>query len=561
MNKLLKLVTFFLIIPLSLSATERSFSISSDFSECDSKYNETSVMTEYANFKYDDVTEELYVDVAFSSTSGTPANGFQFGINSDSSIYNNTYRLPYFYVDGYNAVNNTPKVSAFIFNRELHSNLNECNNTRPSYVTDPAVNINKSESILSNGSFITLASVVTTVAGGKTTNTFSLILDMSLISAFDPRGPNDGDNSNVDSADEPYAQKILGNNKQNLWYWNRWNGFEFSDEITFDFVPSVISNSSYTSKLDSLTIDSCSFCRVEREDTNDSPTCTITQQLNEVFPGEEATYKFQVSDTENDSQYVVFGGVNTNDTVTNPVDSSTLLDGTIATLDWTPTIADQGKEFTITANFVQDYGTVNASSNTCTTTVTVNDARGIPVCEQIDISSDRTLALNKINKISSQLISLNKQSLKMAKRLKIKEPNDYSSSITSITGATFGYIFELPEVFTTCSLNPDNVCDTDDYFGHYQRHQNEIKTLYCDKKVSSGCNFINNIGVKLLREWKKRKIKTLMKKLKITKAEAKPIAVKAFINKRNKLRKLAKSSISNVNGFYTNPGNLNYTCP
>lgn len=577
MTLLLRLVTFFLIIPLSLSATERSFNISSDFSECDSKYNEANVITEYANFKYDDVKQELYVDVSFSSTSGTPANFFQFGINSEKSLNNNAYRLPYFYVDAYNK-SAIPKVSAFIFNRDLQGKdkkeeaLAQCNNKYPSYDTEQVYGGNKTEAILvnttnnnGNPSYVLNANFATSTIANKTINTFNLILDMSQISAFDPMGPNNGSGTTTED-EENFRQSIWnGNNFQSTWYSNRWKDFDFKDKISIDFVPSLISTLPLyaENQLTELEISDCSFCRIREQNTNQTPTCTIEEQQTSPKHNIEAVYKFIVDDAEdeNDRYYVEFSGLDDN-IETTPTDSLTLLapeDQNIATLKWTPTFYDQGKTFEITARFIQDYGTINAVSNTCKATVTVNTEI---TCQEISITESRNQILSNNNKVRGILTKLNKQNLKLAKRLKSKNPTNYHTDIESISNETYNYIFELPQIFNVCTANPNKSITPDDYFDNYLNHQNKFKNLYCDTKVTNGCSgYINNVGVKLLREYKKRKIKVLIKTKNISKKEAKIKANRFVTRKKKLLRKLIKANRDSVDIYFTTPGNHNYTLP
>ena len=574
-----------LLFPLVSFANETSFYISKDFAECDGKYYENSLVTEYADFKYDKDKNELHINASFSNEGGQIANGFHFGINSEPTLQRNDYKLPYFYVDAskVNLINDvatgTPKISVFTFNRMYQdlnntspyipnnynllsqSELMQCNNKYPSYNTQANFNINgniidfnKTEFIPPTTIPVLLASVEQFKNNGILYRNFTIILDLKAL-------------NNTFSPNSLYQKIYFGGSNYasaNPQANNKWKGFDFDSNngnITLDFVPVNITSSTYSgNQLTDLQTSSCSICRLQQEKTNTTPKCIVKESVSEMFVNEEKTFTFELSDPDSDSFYVEFAGISNFTSV--PVQNQ-LFTSRTATLTWTPKKEDANKKFEITARFIQNYGKINAVSNTCSVTVSVSEEKGLPVCTEVDISKNKNSILNSTKKLKKLLTRINNKNKKLQKSLRVKKDKrtDHIDNINLFTELSLGYISDLPETFKICTKNFFN-CTASDFFDNYREFEIRIKGLYCDGRTKGGCPSLSFSGLGLLKELRKNTTRVLISQGKSS-FEAKTEARNEFTKYRNRSKRLAKNSLDKISTIEVSQTNRNqhFSCP
>lgn len=553
MKRILLNISLFILLFLSLTtvAEERNFSISSNFSECNlAAYNNNSIVTEYADFKYNDQNKELLIEAAFSDAGGILANGFHFGLNSETQasaeglLTYNSFKLAYFYVDAYGiASGQAPKVNAFIFNR-IYQAPSLCNNSPGSWNTNASTD-QLTEPILpgtsgygGNPSWVKFAEVTLSSSGGKTIRAFTIIIDATAIQNFVP------------NSSDPYLQKV--ENSSHSGYRNCITNVGISShpcpgyndpsrlldfgnpdvdkQINIDFVPSLISSSSYTEgQLTNLAISTCSFCRAEHKPVNISPVCTsVTQNVQDAYAGEELVIDFNFSDPDTfDTHTAIFNGAPTGANLS-PSSGQSLPAGSItktARLVWTPSDANTGV-YSVSASLVQNYGYNQSASNpaTCTANVEVLPNRG-PVCQEYDRTSIINAVKEKTILLRDLLITADKQILRIRKKAGLKPGQSIKETINTVYAEANDNISATPNVLNYCSER-NSGCHQQDFFDEYNFYNLALLKLYCDGKVVTACNFTENLGLKLFRKWKNAKVKFLINVRGFSKSQARRTAKK-----------------------------------
>lgn len=531
MIKLIRLVILFLIC-FNLSADVKNFRISENFSECNhGTLNQASIVTEYADFAYNEVAKQLTIDVKFSESGGTLANGFHFGVNSEVtpsnnalSLSSNAYKLAYFYVDAskinFNSTPNAiPRLNAFIFNRE-HQAVASCNNSPGSWDTN-AIADQLTEPILpgtskpgSNPNWVVSAAVSQINEGGVLKRIFTIIIDAEQIQNFtvNPTGAY-LQNTDIPCGNDPntggfgYQCPSRNLTTRLLDFTN-----DTTEVISMDFVPSVISSSTYSAggQLTNFALSGCAFCRLANQTTNTSPICSGVTGSVEVRAEEPIQINFTFSDPDaGDDHVVTYVGAPAGSGLS-PLNNATINagDSKSAFFSWTPAEANVDQNITINANFAQDYG--NQDYATCSHTFTVLPSVA-PQCEVNNLSNN----LNEIKSRHAELVELlqkaDKQVSRFAKRAGVKVPRSRSAKIVNLDAAALDYINNVPAAFNVCTENFDE-CQQDDYFDDYVRYNLELKKLYCDGKEITSCNFIDNVGKKLFNKFKRVFAKFLINK-------------------------------------------------
>ncbi len=517
-----------------VQAEELSFSISQNFSACNSQYNALNVKTNYAEFKYNSINKELNIEVEFTNQGGaTLANGFHFGLNSETSLILNKYKLAYFYVDASRLTsNNQPRISAYIYNRETQAN-SSCNNLPGSWQTNPGAGLNRTEPILlsntpnTNPEWVLFAESSEANSGGVQTRKFSIIIDTTPIQAFVPNNTTDYQQEMAISCKniDPVKEQACFNQYNNIT-----QIFDFGQlssvakRLTLDFVPSVINNSTYNSanEITAFSLSACSLCRVEKKFANTAPSCAgITGLAEKLAVGEpvQANINFLdpdlydqhrvqfLSALKPSMQFVTTSSSNSSET--SPIANN----GIIPTghkksvkLNWTPTTEDIGS-YSIPVRFQQIYG-VNGSLTSideCTLNFEVIQGINSPVCETTDLTSNVSLIKNQLTQLKSLLLSKNRNNQKYLSSSKQQQRQDVSAKINTYSSTIENYIADIPLQFTTCSSGFSE-CQTFSVEDQLLRSRKDIPLLYCDGQKILGCNFIDNVGLKLFKKLKKNQI-------------------------------------------------------
>lgn len=522
--KVLKALVLLLLLSAEAGALEKSYFISKNLANCDKTYNNggSGTVTESVDFIYDEIEGTLRIAAVFSNEGGaTLANGFQFVLTSESSTSFNHYKLPYFYVDGSNL--NNVKVRAYTSNRynEFTRNKKEgtavitesqfmaqCNNSPGSWDTDGSA-YNLTEVIFpptagqNNPEWVLAAAASDTTISGKTSRTFSIILDTAKIASFVPNSsiyqyvcsyygcfPKQGD------------PVIPGYNLDQSY-------FDFDNNITLDFIPVVASSVSYggDALISAYNVSKCSFCRTTLKPTNYAPECqsvTVTPSTVQLGESVDISFKFRDQDTElSDSFKISYAGVPTGATYTRG-NNSTFTPGAqefTAEIEYKPTASDVGRNFTITPALIQLYGKDNTAAvigNKCIAKFNVIGDVSAPVCETKSQASIMTSLSDNQSKLLKKIQAAQNALLTLKAELKMKAPN-LSSKIVQINSEARAIFNSIPEEFNVCTANYGS-CDQSDYFPYYKTYMDTFLQLYCqESEAVAYCSGLNNFGGKILK--------------------------------------------------------------
>ncbi len=569
-------LTTLMLFATFAQAEELGFYIDPNFTACNtSKYNQFNVKTNFAEFKYDTITKLLNVEVEFTDQGGTSlANGFQFGLNSESDLITNNYKLAYFYVDGTNLKSGiAPTITAYIYNREAQPE-SSCNNSPGSWQTDPGIGLNKTEPILlsstsnTNPDWVSFAEMSDSTLSGVTKRKFTIILDTTQIQAFIP--------NNTPEYQQEMAVSCKTSSRGCLNYNKLTRIFDFGREVsvekwlTLDFVPSVISNSTYGTDnlISAFSLSSCSLCRAERRVPNTSPTCTgVTGIASQIGVGEsvEASVHFSDDDTNDQHRVQFLSSLKPSmQFVSKPNNNPIINDGIIptgenqsVTLNWTPTEADVGS-YSIPVRFQQIYGQNGSSTEVTDCTLNFEVLSSAPICQSNDITGILNQIKTNISSLKSFLLAKNSYNQSYLTTARQKKRQDFSTKINNYSQVVQNQINSLPNPFITCSSGY-SACQQIDTYNQLHEAGENIKMTYCDGQKISDCNFIDNIGLKLINRIRRNQI--LIGRANGTLTPAKlAIINKKFNNYQKKAADLSFNAYDGVSQLLANKYVLHFIC-
>lgn len=477
LKKLASLLFSFLIATTAI-AEEYNLHIS-DLNDCTNSFGGNLVVSDaknldvnvnYVDLKYDDVTNELTIEVSTDNTglSGKVANSFYFGLNGGGMPQKGEIAFVYFDASTPSA----PKATVYGYNGyagfqrdingdlvkeadELTDRFDICNNTKilenndienggswyhgyPVLTGDIEKDSPFHGSLLQQGDpesegellpELIMASDSSSVKTATSTPStpdensyiYKLVLDTTYINLHDSSVINFlKANHPLPSSINDYRGLAFGDNL-GLWFWA-------ASGATFSYTDNFIS------ALDTSASD-CSICDEGAFDTKVSPKCNGTAATQSpVEVGTETVLTINVLDEDygestNGATTVSYLDVPSGATL-NPSEGGNVSFNSVGngpvTITWTPTIDDIGTH-TIGAIFTKAYGNGNLTSDNCPIEIEVVEPK--PECKTSDIGTI-TVADELLEHINGKLKELRRSIHKMRRQFGDKSKIDNSGADT-----------------------------------------------------------------------------------------------------------------------------------
>lgn len=343
----------------------------------------------YVDFSYDNVANQMAIEVQTDDSRGSIADLFHFVItNGDMPL--GEANVAHVYFDATDI--NNPKVNVFAYNGHpsMSGDVN-CNNNPGSWETSNYFEYYAADPIINSNSTSVLEINADEAPGTVTTRTFRLILNTNNINSY-----------------QPFLMRSFPNE-----YPYDYQGVQFGDHIGVWFWAADASSTYAASDfLDSLSMSVCAVCDQENFETKKKPICTNSSStVNPVEVGQSTTISItindpdKISDSEQNALTVNYTGLPGGAKPDVPAGSTVNVDASgnaTVSITWVPQIGDEGT-YNIGANFAKDYGLDQLVANCAGVELKVNPK--LPECQKSDNSpiTQADADLNNLNRIATVL--------------------------------------------------------------------------------------------------------------------------------------------------------------